>query len=208
MDRSSSGTSSTASGTVNPATAELTRPCAGNPLCMSAPTRARAALLDLLVWAALLEGVLWGLTWVDVHDAASGGTAVPGGLRALSFAGAAGLGCVALATAVTWWRDRLGGRAWFAVLALVVALTAHDWARVPSVGWLQWASYALAAGLVVAVLPGVWTSARHLGVGLIRPHDLTVVGQTGWELLLPAVASCVALLALATQLARGRPVSD
>ena len=200
--------------------------------------RLRAALLDLLVWAGLLDGVLWLLTWVDVHDASRRGTAVPAGLGTVTFAGAAALSGVALATAVTWWRQRRGGRAWFAMLGVVVALTAHEWAHVPAVGWLQWASYALAATIGVAVLPGAWTSARHLGVGrrrwarvlvefglllnafliapsaamglevgLIHPHALRVSGQTGWELLLPAVASCTLLLALATQLARGKPAS-
>lgn len=52
------------------------------------------------------------------------------------------------------------------------------------------------------------SAAMGIEAGLLHTRDLALIGQTGWQLLLPAAATCVALLAVATHLARGKPVED
>lgn len=138
---------------------------------MTRLTRLRAAVVDALLWTAVLDGLLWLLTCLDVtvpDPRSTGSSPVPDGIGLMSAASAVLLLAVALPGAAAWWRGRPQARGRVAGTGVAVLATSVGWINVPQVGWLAWAGLAVGVGLLASTLPGLWVTVDHLGIGRRR----------------------------------------
>ncbi len=154
--------------------------------------RLTTLLVDVLIAAAILIGVIWLLTWVQLSPNVSTlefppPTGLPGEARRSAI-----LVLVPAVAAMAVW---LSGHRWGRYVVILsggtVLFTASGWERIPDAEILQQVSWGLGALLILsAVLPGSWAVPPERGlnlprilrlvVALVLVPVLVVAAQTAW----------------------------